>query len=72
MSYAIAKARPKLHATRVPVPSSTHIAALLSSGYVHECIQIHIELLKFTRRTPLTFEFYFGRLLTESKRIAAT
>ena len=30
------------------------------------------EQLKLTRRTPLIFEFYFRRLLTESKRIAVT
>ena len=55
-----------------PVPSSTRIAALLPSCYVHERIQTQTEQLKLTRRTPLIFEFYFGRLLTESKRIAAT
>ena len=55
-----------------PSPSSTNIAALLSRGYVRERIPTHTEQLKLTRRTPLIFEFYFGRLLTESKRIAAT
>ena len=70
--YAIAKARQLLHATRVPVPSSTNIAALLPTCYVHEKIQTQTEQLTLTRRTPLIFEFYFGRLLTESKRIAAT
>ena len=42
------------------------------SCYVHERIQIRIERLKLTHRTPLILEFYLGRLLTEFERIAAT
>ena len=53
-----------------PVPSSTRIAALLPSRYVHERIQTQTGQRKLT--PPLHFKLYFGRLLIESKRIAAT